>query len=283
MRCPRCNFEGEPINGACAQCGYRRVNVSGDSFGFESRSSVPSRPVTTSRSLTAQTIKRGDVLCQGRYRLIEQLVLPENQQGQGTAWLASDAQMPSGRVIIRQVAPLDGDAAHKTQVVRSIGLRLSELAQHPGFPKVLDIFREHNDYFIVLQHGDGETLATVLNRQGGALPERIVAEYGRQLCELLTVLSRQQPPQVHGAISPETIMVSPDKNRVSLMHMPLFPPEEPQTSKASSGYRAPEQVRGNAEPVSDLYSLAATLHHAVTGYNPGERMSFFHPPPRRVS
>jgi ABC-type branched-subunit amino acid transport system substrate-binding protein len=237
----------------------------------------------SSKALVAETLNRGDVLRQGRYRLIEQLALPENQRGQGTAWLASDAQTPSGRVIIRQVAPLDGDTSHKTQVVRSIGLRLSELAQHPGFPKVLDIFREHDDYFIVLQHGDGETLATVLNRQGGALPERIVAEYGRQLCELLTVLSRQQPPQVHGAISPETIMVSPDKNRVSLMHMPLFPPEELQTSKASSGYRAPEQVRGNAEPVSDLYSLAATLHHALTGYDPGERMAFFHPPARRLN
>jgi ABC-type branched-subunit amino acid transport system substrate-binding protein len=237
----------------------------------------------SSKAFVAETFNRGDVLRQGRYRLIEQLALPENQQGQGTAWLASDAQTPSGRLIIRQVAPLDGDASHKTQMVRSIGLRLSELAQHPGFPKVLDIFREHDDYFIVLQHGDGETLATVLNRQGGALPERIVAEYGRQLCELLTVLSRQQPPQVHGAISPETIMVSPDKNRVSLMHMPLFPPEEPQTSKALSGYRAPEQVRGNAEPVSDLYSLTATLHHAVTGYDPGERMAFFHPPARRLN
>ncbi|HEX6483574.1 MAG TPA: ABC transporter substrate-binding protein [Ktedonobacteraceae bacterium] len=236
-----------------------------------------------SKPLVVESLNRGDVLRQGRYRLIEQLTLPDNQQGQGTAWVATDVQTPHARVIVRQVAPLDGDAAHKMQVVRSIALRLTELAQHPGFPKVVDVFSEQDDYFIVLQQDEGETLSMVINRQGGALPERIVAEYGRQLCEILTVLSRQQPPLVHGAISPETIIISPDKNRVSLMHMPLFPPEEPQSSKLLSGYRAPEQVRGNVERASDLYSLAATMYHAITGYDSGERIAFFYPPARRLN
>lgn len=283
MRCPRCNFEGEPINSACAQCGYRRVNVSGDSFGFESRSSVPSRPVTTSRSLTAQTIKRGDVLHQGRYRLLEQLTLPENQQGQGTAWLATDAQLPQSRVIVRQ-APLFAELpSNRSQAVRSIALRLTELGQHPGFPKVIDVFNEQDDYFIVMRQPEGESLATLLRRQGGALPERMVAEFGRQLCEMLSFLARQQPPTVHGAINPETIIVSPDRTRVSLIHIPLFPPKESVDSKVSSGYRAPEQGRGSIEPASDLYAVAATLHYAVTGYDPNERMAFFHPPVRRLN
>src|SRR6266566_5114341 len=283
MRCPRCNFEGEPINGACAQCGYRRVNVSGDSFGFESRSSVPSRPVTTSRSLTAQTIKRGDVLHQGRYRLLEQLTLPENQQGQGTAWLATDAQSPQSRVIVRQ-APLFAELpSNRSQAVRSIALRLTDLGQHPGFPKVIDVFNEQDDYFIVMRQPEGESLATLLRRQGGALPERMVAEFGRQLCEILSILARQQPPIVHGGISPETIIVNQERTRVSLIHIPLFPPKEVTNNKAPSGYRAPEQVRGSAEPASDLYAVAATLHYAVTSYNPDERMAFFHPPARRLN
>src|SRR6185312_14012370 len=282
MRCPRCNFAGGSVDGGCARCGYRFMKVSAVTFSKGNQHS----PVLLSSSpqpLVAEILNRGDVLRQGRYRLIEQIPLPDNQQGQGTAWLASDVQTPHERVIVRQVAPLEGDASHKTQVVRSIALRLTDLAQHPGFPKVLDVFSEHDDYFIVLQQSEGETLATVLKRQGGALPESIVAEYGRQLCESLTVLSRQQPPLVHGAIRPETIIVSRDKSRVSLTHMPLFPPEEPQMSKILSGYRAPEQVRGNIEPASDLYSLAATLYHAITGYDPGERMAFFYPPARRLN
>jgi ABC-type branched-subunit amino acid transport system substrate-binding protein/serine/threonine protein kinase len=282
MRCPRCNFVGEPLHGGCAHCGYQFTEVY--SISVADRNPYAPAPLTRSSGpLVAERLNRGDVLRRGRYRLIEQLVLPENQQDQGTTWLVSDVQAPAGQLIMRQVASLDGSSEYKMQVVRSIALRFSELSQHPGFPKVLDVFSERDDFFIVLQHADGEPLAKILNRQGGALPERVVAEYGRQLCEMLTVLARHQPPLVHGAISPDTILVSPDKNRVSLMHMPLFSPHEPPHSKILSGYRAPEQVRGNVEPSSDLYSLAATLHHAVTGYDPSERMAFFHPPARRLN
>src|SRR5215471_5595465 len=143
MRCPRCNFEGDLVDGACARCGYRRLNISGDSFSVGSVSrrythSSTSAAPTASRPLTLQRVKRGDVLRQGRYRLIEQLTLPENQRGQGTAWLATDSQLPHGRVVIREVILPGEIPENKKQMVRSIALRLSELAQHPGFPKVLD-------------------------------------------------------------------------------------------------------------------------------------------------
>jgi ABC-type branched-subunit amino acid transport system substrate-binding protein/serine/threonine protein kinase len=286
MRCPRCSFEGDLVDGACPRCGYWRLNISGDSFSVGSvsrRYTLSSTPVSASRPLTVQKVKRGDVLREGRYRLIEQLMLPENQRGQGTAWLATDSQLSQGRVVIREVILPGEMPENKKQMVRSIALRLSELAQHPGFPKVLDVFSEQDDYFIVFQQIEGESLATLLRQQGGALPERTVAEYGRQLCEMLSILSRQQLPIVHGSISPETIIVSPDRSRVSLIHVPLLPPKEPAASNAPSGYRAPEQARGNIGPSSDLYAVAATLHYAVTGFDPNERMAFFHPPARRLN
>ena len=36
-------------------------------------------------------------------------------------------------------------------------------------------------------------------------------------------------------------------------------------------------------PASDLYSLAATLHHAVTTSDPSDRVAFFYPPARRLN
>jgi ABC-type branched-subunit amino acid transport system substrate-binding protein len=298
MRCPRCGFEGEPVDGGCARCGYGRAKVSSGGLkngnSAVNRSPLPAQlggsyianqsplPVKT---YMARTLKRGDVLNRGRYRLLEHLTLPENQQDQGTAWFATDTQLPDRRVVIREVALPGEDAANKERIIRSIASRMAELAQHPGFPKVLDVFSEQGTYYIVLQHVEGETLASALRRQGGALPERIVAEYGRQVCEMLSLLSRHQPPLVHGSINPETIIVSPDRKRVSLILLPLFPPKEQliTKSKMPSGYLAPEQARGVVEPSSDLYALAATLHHAVTGYDPSERMAFFHPPARRLN
>src|SRR5581483_3425991 len=123
MRCPRCSFEGELVDGTCPQCGYRRVSVSdnlltGTEPGRRTQStslrspsgmlrspsmplrslsgplrspSVPLRSLTNpSRPLSLYTAKRGDSLHQGRYRLVDQLILPDNQQGQGAAWLAVD-------------------------------------------------------------------------------------------------------------------------------------------------------------------------------------------------
>ena len=268
------------MGGGCARCGYGSMNMPSGPVRLAVRHSS-----SISMPLTLHALMRGDVLRQGRYRLIEQLPLPENQQEQGVAWLASDAQSSTRRVVIREVTLPEGSPADRERVVGLIASRMAELGQHPGFPNLIEVFNERDACYIVLQQPEGESLASVLRRQGGALPERVVAEYGRQLCEMLVVLSRHQPPLVHSAISPSTIIVSPDGKRVSLIHMPLFPPKESYTGreKSPSGYLAPEQTRGIIEPASDLYGVAATLHHAVTGYDPRERMAFFHPPARRLN
>src|SRR5947207_1036493 len=94
MRCPRCGFEGEPVNGRCARCGYGQSRVSSGGLRNGSRA-VNQSPVLAQMSgsyapnqpnvLMVRTLKRGDVLRRGRYRLLEQLMLPANQQDQGTA------------------------------------------------------------------------------------------------------------------------------------------------------------------------------------------------------
>lgn len=325
MRCPRCSFEGEMVDGACPNCGYRRVDQTGSvrgtstsgirpnsssglprppsgflgpsalpqravskslrsPSGFLSSSLVPQFATSLARPFSLASAKAGDLLNQGRYRLVDRLVLPDNQAGQGVAWLAIDTRSSAyAQVVLREFISAAEDQESKKQQIRSVALRLSEIAQHPGFPKVVDVFNEQDSYFIVLQHIEGESLASLLRRQGGALPERTVAEYGRQLCEMLTILARQQPPMVHGAISPETVIISPDRGRVHLIHMPLLPTREPANTSAVAGYKAPEQARGIADPASDLYAVAATMHHAVTGFDPRERIAFFYPPARRLN
>ncbi len=272
------------MNAGCPNCGYGRISV-GPVSGRNSGVRVALQRSSSSTSLALSKLGRGDILREGRYRVLDELALPANQQGQGTAWLAIDTHSSSRRVLIHEVAFPAGNHADKEQVVRSIASRLSELAQHPGFPAVIDMFRERDIYYIVLEYPEGESLASLLRHQGGALPEQNVAEYGQQVCDMLSVLASHQPPLVHGSINPDTIMVSSDGSHVSLLHMPFFPPGELHNTKekVSSAYSAPEQARGVTEPSSDLYGLAATLHHAVTGFDPGERTAFFHPPARRLN
>jgi len=310
MRCPRCLFTGEWINGLCPQCGYKPENVFIDSLHQRTPSPTTPPPITppsfrssvitplpitpspsssiTKRPITSplihqKTLMRGEVLAQGRYRLTEPISLPKNQHEQGEAWLATDAQSSRQKVLVRKIEFPPDIKKNTQQVAHSIATRFQQLSSHAGFPSVIDVFQEQGSHYLVLQHPTGETLALLINEQGGALPERDVAEYGRQLCKLLSVLANQQPPLTHGGISPQTIMVNPETREVFLILLPLFPLQPLPKDNTVPGYFAPEQARGSTLPSSDLYSLAATLHHAVTGYDPQERLAFFHPPARRLN
>ncbi|WP_069803155.1 hypothetical protein [Thermogemmatispora onikobensis] len=287
MRCPQCHFEGEPLNGGCPRCGYGRLPARGSrplSFGQESRELVTtaSRPLSL---VATRPVLRGDVLREGRYRIVGELPLPRSQYDQGRAWLARDAQSVSRLVLIREVIPTAEKAAQLEQELHLTAQRLAELGQHRGFPHLIDMFSERGCYYIVLQHPEGQSLAQLVEQQGEPLPERLVAEYGRQLCEMVQVLASQEPPLVHGAISPETVIISPDGHQVSLILMPLFPPRLPpeMQGKAIAGFFAPEQFHGVTDTRTDLYAIAATLYYALTTYDPRQHMAFFYPPIRRLN
>lgn len=230
---------------------------------------------------------RGDVLCEGRYRLVSQIDLPEIQRKQGAAWSAVDLMVSHRRVVIREML-LPPNLIRGASVEHAAYMtmqRLKDLGQHPGFPSVLDFFQHGGTFFLVFLYPEGESLAALLRRQGGALPESVVAEYGCQLCDLLTIMEELRPPLVHGSISPETIIINEDKQLACLVHLPLFKPEgaPAHSGQVSAGYYAPEQVHGELTPSSDLYGLAVTMHHAVTGYDPRSRLALFHPPARRLN
>jgi eukaryotic-like serine/threonine-protein kinase len=279
MQCQRCGFVGTGLNGRCPRCGYQQETIS--AVGNRLPRAIQIRPISTAPA-NEIALMRGDVLRKGRYRLLEEVKLPKNQQGQGTAWLAVDTQSTRSRVLIRRCIFPNHTEEQATRIIESVVTRLTHLSQYQGFPPVVDVFSEYRAYYIVQQYPAGESLAFLMQQLGGALHERDIAEYGRQLCAMLTVLASQHPPLVHGAISPETIIVNLQARQVSLIFLPLFPPDV-LSKDTSSGYMAPEQVRGDIKPSSDLYSLAASMHHAVTGFDPRERLIHFYPPARRLN
>jgi serine/threonine protein kinase len=63
----------------------------------------------------------------------------------------------------------------------------------------------------------------------------------------------------------------------------FLPPGGRGTQIGSVGYAPPEQYMGKVEPRSDLYSLAATIHHLLTGRDPQLEPPFSFPPLRDLS
>lgn len=282
MLCPRCRFDEPLVRGRCARCGYL---VGGKST--LTLSAGAGAPPQTASKPGLYVPMRGDSLGDGRYRLVSQISLPETQQKQGLAWSAMDTIASHRSVVIREML-VPKELARSSSVdflYEAVAQRLKRLGQHAGFPGVSDFFQEKSSYFIVFLYPEGASLSSLLVRHGGALPEAQIAEYGYQVCGLLTVLAEQQPPLVHGSINPDTVIVNEEHQSVSLIHLPLFPPEPPPSSsgQVSAGYYAPEQVRGETNLSTDLYGLAVTMHHVVTGYDPRTRLALFHPPARRLN
>ncbi len=278
MDCPHCLFSGKLPQGVCPQCGYQtsHKNMPPTSLNM----SFPNQHTVTLGTLI-HALSSGDVLRGRRYRLLKQL--NTSSQEQRADWLASDTQSAGRRVLLRQIAFPPSTPSEQKKFLQTITQGLMELAQHPGFLPVIDVFQEQGEYYIVQLYPEGESLASLLQQQGGTLPEREVAEYGLQVCTMLSLLAQSHPPLINGFITPETIIISPDKRQVSLLHFPLLPPQASPMGKISTDYLAPEHIRGEFSPSSDLFSLAATLHHAITGYDPHQHQAFFYPPARRLN
>ncbi len=280
MSCPHCGYGRYHEEEICERCGYSTARVPlrvVDKRTFYARTDTP-LPVAT------QVLRAGSLIGQGRYRLVEQIPVSVDS---GVVWLAIDLMSSErGRVEIREVELPANIASNQEQLLRALTLRMIQLGQHAGLPATLGAFGEDEKYYLVFQHIEGISLSAHLQRKGGALPERTVAEYGRQLCDILSFFSRQQPRFVHGNISPDNILVSPDEQRITLINLPLSIDETIRVKgRSNTSYYAPEQARsdGHSSPSSDLFSVAATMHHAITGYSPSERTAFFYPPARRLN
>ncbi|MBA2284856.1 MAG: hypothetical protein H0W02_05195 [Ktedonobacteraceae bacterium] len=282
MLCPRCGFENGLSQRRCARCGFELTGKLADRSS-RGGTSIVSRPAFPAEEWPI----RDEVLHDGRYRLLNQISLPEVLQKQGRAWSALDLKDSQRRVVVRELpVPREmGRGATAERAAHMAAQRLAELGQHPGFPRVLDFFAHGGSFFLVFLYPEGESLASLLNRQRGALPEQIVAGYGYQLCGLLALMADQQPPVVHGSITPDTILVSEDKQNVCLIYLPPFGPDATLAHgrQRSVGHYAPEQQQSDNGPASDLSALAVTLYQAVTGYDPRARLAMFHPPARRLN
>ncbi|MBE3560410.1 MAG: ABC transporter substrate-binding protein [Ktedonobacteraceae bacterium] len=280
MHCPRCHAEISSQDQRCKRCGYRITDAT-------------SHPAKKSGTLQRKVVLTTDAgppkgsltFQQGRYSVVGTLPISTNTGTQEMTWIAIDHAQHNRRVLIREIPYTPETGSLHQDYMSQLIKRLKQVGSHPAIPDVLDTFSEWSRAYVVFEYIQGESLAALLKKQGGALPEPLVAEYGQQLCGILAFFARQHPPFVHGSISPETVVIHPDTNRVSLIHLPLHTHEKPAQSAnwALAGYRAPEQRSGPPGPTSDLYTVAAILHHAVTGYDPHERMSFFYPPARRLN
>jgi WD40 repeat protein len=169
------------------------------------------------------------------------------------------------------------------------GLTLANL-DHPGIVKVHRAFEENNTAYLVMEYLKGEDLQELVNA-GGALSEWQAVDYVRRVGEALEVV--HQAGLLHLDVKPDNIRACLDHRIVLIdfgaarQHVAGQGPGAP--TMLTPGYAPLEQYVPGARrgAFTDVYALAATLHHLLTAHvpvaSPDRARGVDLPDPRRLN
>jgi hypothetical protein len=143
---------------------------------------------------------------------------------------------------------------------------------HPGVPRLIDAFHDESggSAYLVIERVPGQTLASLIAR-GRRWDPASARELLEQLLETLVYLHGLSPPVIHRDIKPSNVVVRPDGRPVLVDFGSVRDlAAGDMTVVGTAGYMPPEQAIGRATPASDIYSLGATMIHALTHRHPAE-------------
>jgi eukaryotic-like serine/threonine-protein kinase len=213
--------------------------------------------------------QHGDEIVPGRYAF-----KPLGGGRRFEAYLAWDDDLHS-LVVAKIVRP---ELASSEKVLGDLAAEAHHLLSlnHPvivrGFDAVLDGPRPH----LLMEYLEGPHLSRLLRRYGSLAPEQLMP-LALQLCSALHYLHHRK--LVHLDVKPRNIIMGAPPRLIDLSITRTFERAAGLTSPiGTDAYMAPEQCdpsRGTVGPAADIFGLAATLYHAITGNRPYPRPKEF--------
>jgi serine/threonine protein kinase len=214
-----------------------------------------------------------ETILQNRYRIIRQL----GQGGMGTVFEAVDQRLDT-TVALKET--LFADERLRKQFEREA--RLLARLHHPALPRVSDHFPEDDGQFLVMQFIAGEDLSELMSRRRGPFPVDQVLTWTDQLLDALDYLHTQEPQIVHRDIKPQNLKLTA-RGQIILLDFGLAKGQVGELSRVTStasifgytpNYAPLEQIQGlGTDARSDIYALAATVYHLMTGIKPPDALT----------
>ena len=199
---------------------------------------------------------RGQII--GKYKILSTI----GSGGFGTVYLAEDTWIDK-KVALK--------VPHKQGVDFGELLREPRLLaslNHPNIVTILTAEKQENVFFIVMEFVPGETLETVISRQG-ALDVARALDYTCQISNAVDHAHRHGV--LHRDLRPSNVLVA-DSGMLKVADFGtsrfLEIAAHGTTVIGSPPYMAPEQFHGKAVFASDIYSLGVTMYQMLTGVLP---------------
>ncbi|HEY9717452.1 MAG TPA: serine/threonine-protein kinase [Trichormus sp.] len=140
---------------------------------------------------------------------------------------------------------------------------------HPDISRVYDHFVEDARHYLLLEYIQGHDLRLFI-KHNGPQSESTVLDWTGQIASILSYLHGRQPPIIHRDLTPDNLVLR-SSNEVCLIDFGAaneFMSTATGTLIGKQAYIAPEQFRGKAQLLSDIYSLGCTLYFLLTGKDP---------------
>ena len=214
-----------------------------------------------------------------RYTVLRELA----QSGVSSVYLARlDGPDGFSRTVVIRRLRVNADDARKARLFRAEAMLAAQL-NHPNVAHVYDFVEEAGDCFIVMEHIDGPSLRTLLQRARAANHPLSVAhslKIGSWICEGLSYahsLKHERTGEplwvVHREITPENVLVT--RTGVVKIIDFGFAKAITQLRRTQRGetrtlaYLSPEQLTDHAlDGRADVFSLGVVLFELLTGVQP---------------
>ena len=265
--CYNCFREIPEQEGACPYCGF---------------------DLKENEKMYPGALRAGTVL-KGRYLLGRVL----GQGGFGITYLAWDESLKA-RVAVKEYMP--GELAtrleHRQVVVRTAARQeefaygqerfkeeariLAKFMGQPNIAGVTDYFDENGTSYFVMDYIEGISFKTYIAQAGGRVSPEEALDVMIPVLRALTAVHGEG--LIHRDVTPDNIYITKDGN-VKLLDFGSARYSLGDKSKSLDvilkvGYAPKEQYirRGRQGPCTDMYSCAACLYAAITGYLPPESL-----------
>jgi serine/threonine protein kinase len=228
-------------------------------------------------------------MLRGRYRILRVI----GGGGMGAVYKSEDNKRGGTHVAVKEMrtdieastagrAPADNEdervreREEKRQLLEAFRREAQILSDlhHRNLPRVTDFFTEGGRPYLVMELIPGESLEKKIDRlHGQPMDEEEALKYGIQVCEVLQFLHVQDPPIIFRDVKPANIMVMPN-GQIKLIDFGIARTykegkRRDTMSMGTAAYAPFEQFgKGQTDARSDVYSLAATVYHMLTGRPP---------------